>query len=147
MRQQCRETVDVHPLDYFYSARDWLVPVAISHAVQPRPTAGPRLYCDFGAASDCYAFVFTYVTAEFIANKGPDDVGAMWHTGYPLSAKYGKLQRSSYYSIQSFDKDNQESASGTYHIHFKYNGQAGIILCHYDKPTGKFDRDEIVPDK
>jgi len=87
-----------------------------------------------------------YVFGEFCINKGPDDWGSMWHAGYPLSAKYGKFQSASY-TMNAFDKDPNGSGSGTYHVHFEYNGSTGTVLCHYDKTTGKFDHDEIVPDK
>ena len=94
------------------------------------------------------AFIATsgYVVMEFVVNKGPDDWGSMWHAGYPLSAKYGKFQSSSY-TMNTFEKDTNGSGSGTYRVHFEYNGHAGVVLCHYDKSTGKFDRDEIVSDK
>jgi len=87
-----------------------------------------------------------YLVTEFGINKGPDDWGSMWHAGYPLSAKYGKFQSASY-TLDSFEKDPGDSGSGTYHVRFEYNGKMGLVLCHYDKATGKFDRDEIVPDK
>ena len=87
-----------------------------------------------------------YLFTEFVINKGPDDWGSMWHAGYPLSAKYGKFQSASY-TMNAFDKDPNGSGSGTYHVHFEYNDHTGVILCHYDKPTGKFDHDEIDPDK
>lgn len=86
-----------------------------------------------------------YVFGEFIVNKGPDDWGSLWHSGYPLSAKYGKWHESSY-ELQSFEKDANGSGSGTYHVHFEYNQHTGVVLCHYDKLTGKFDSDQVVPD-
>jgi hypothetical protein len=85
-----------------------------------------------------------YVFGEFVTNKGPDDWGAMWHAGYPLAAKYGKFEQTSY-SMNVFDKDPDGSGSGTYHVHYVYNGHSGVILCHYDKATHKFDHDEIEP--
>ena len=88
---------------------------------------------------------FGFGMTEFVINKGPDDWGSMWHAGYPLSAKYGKFQNASY-TMNAFDKDTDGSGSGTYHLRFVYNGYRGTILCHYDKATGKFDHDEIVPD-
>jgi len=87
-----------------------------------------------------------YGFTEFVINKGPDDWGSMWHAGYPLAAKYGKAASQSY-SMKSFDKDGDGSGSGTYHLQFKFDEHEGTILCHYNKATGNFDHDEIVPDR
>jgi hypothetical protein len=87
-----------------------------------------------------------YLFTEFGINKGPDDWGSMWHAGYPLSAKYGKFEDASY-TLNTFEKDPDGSGSGTYRVRFDYNHHAGTILCHYDRTTGKFDHDEIIPDK
>ena len=87
-----------------------------------------------------------FVLTQFIENKGPNDWGAMWYPRNILSEKYGQSQKGKW-QTQSFDKDIDGSGSGTYRIHFEYGDHSGFILLHYDKVTGKFDRDEIVPDK
>jgi len=111
----------------------------------PKPAA--IVFGTFVAAVSVGSFMFgLYFLGEFAINKGPDDWGSLWHAGYPLSAKYGKWQESSYES-GNFDKDADGSGSGTYHVRFEYNGHTGVVLCHYDKATGKFDHDEIIPDK
>jgi hypothetical protein len=86
-----------------------------------------------------------YVFVEFIVNKGPDDWGALWHAGYPLAAKYGKSEDSSF-SGKGFEKDPDNSGSGTYLTNFKYAGHTGVVHSHYNVTTHKFDHDEIVPD-
>lgn len=83
-----------------------------------------------------------YLLMEFGMNKGPDDIGAMWHAGYPVAAKYGMASANSY-SVEDFQKDTDDSGSGTYKIRFKYGDHRGMILCHYDKAARKFDHDDI----
>jgi hypothetical protein len=86
------------------------------------------------------AWAALLLSMEFVTNKGPDDLGALWHAGYPLSAKYGKMQHTSY-TLESFSLE--DGGSGTYDIRYNYNGHAGEILCHYSKPKRQFDRDQI----
>jgi hypothetical protein len=86
-----------------------------------------------------------YVLGEFVANKGPDDWGALWHAGYPLAAKYQSSNDTSYEG-KGFEKDPDNSGSGTYLTHFSYAGHTGIVRSHYNVTTHKFDHDEIMPD-
>jgi len=111
----------------------------------PKPAA--MVFGAFVALISLGSFAFgIYVFGEFVVNKGPDDWGSLWHAGYPLAKQYGARQECSYVG-GAFDKDPDGSGSGTYHVHFDYNDHTGVVLCHYDKASGKFDHDEIVPDK
>ena len=95
-----------------------------------------------------FALGFLYSVVEFIRNKGPDDWGAIFHAMYVPQEKYGPLE-SPQITIGNYDfvKDPGDQFSGTYHFRYRCAGQNGAVLFHYDKATGKFDRDEIVPDK
>jgi hypothetical protein len=94
------------------------------------------------------ALAYPYVLFEFIKNQGPDDFGAMHHTGELLTAKYGKPPSSQYQDVlQRFDLDGDASGSGTYRFRFICGDHSGVILAHYNKLTREFDKDEIEPDK
>jgi hypothetical protein len=89
-----------------------------------------------------------YCVIEFIHNKGPDDCGAIFHAMHAVQGKYGRLE-SPKINISGYDyvRDSEGLLSGTYRFHYQCARQSGVVMCHYDKPTGKFDRDEIDPDK
>jgi hypothetical protein len=89
---------------------------------------------------------YPYVLIEYVRNQGPDDYGAMTHTGFALKAKYGDAPGSQYQNVlQRFDRE--ADGSGTYRFRYKCGDQSGVILTHYNKASRQFDRDEILPDK
>ena len=95
-----------------------------------------------GLATSVVGIGAIYVLGEFVINVGPDDWGAAWHAGYPLSDKYGSVDNRTCQNV-GFDKDVDGSGSGTYRVHYGYGVYAGIVRCHYNKVTRNFDHDEI----
>ncbi len=83
---------------------------------------------------------------EYVANKGPDDLGAFFHAGTPCEAQLGSASDVSY-EMNGFTPDVDGSGSGTYKIHFVRDGREGFVYSHYDKATRKFDHDEVKENK
>ena len=91
-----------------------------------------------------------YLSKEFIFNKGPDDYGAQMHAQAVIVHTNIVKERPTAWRIirfLSYDRDLNTPATGMYRFSYEVSGQKGTILCHYDRASGGFNHDEILPDK
>jgi len=87
-----------------------------------------------------------YVWFEAILTKGPNDWGAQTHALSLVQEKYGPGATINTVDYK-FHRDTPESSSGTYIFQYDNGGKKGKVVCHYDKATGTFNGDGVMPGK
>jgi hypothetical protein len=76
---------------------------------------------------------YAYIDAEYIVNKGPDDVKAQSYVAAYMRAKYGDFDGDGMATrILRFEPDQPEEKTGWYSIACSYKGHIVTVRTHYN---------------
>ncbi len=88
-----------------------------------------------------------YIIAEFIKNKGPDDLGVDYYAYQDLKNRYGVCTGGFSIGVRAFNRANPENSKGIYIINFKWNEKKGISIINYTPEKPHFSTNNVQLDK